>query len=236
MKIKLLAVLLFLWVNADSQILISLLFGEKLNTPGIEFGLEGGINLSTIGGLDANTALPNLGLGFYFDIHLKNSIYLNTGLMGISRYGVKNLTDNDLAALDMEKTLSDGNYNLGTNYFMVPILIEYRFKNHLYSEVGMQAGLLYYASVNYYDKSADNQIQIKTKVTPYMNKIDVGAMAGIGYVLRKGKGMTIGVKYYYGFTNVIHGLPGTNNRALFVKANIPIGRQKHQTAKIDNDL
>lgn len=234
MKTKILLAFLILWMNADSQILISLLFGEKLNTPGVEFGLEGGINLSTLGGLDANTAIPSLGLGFYFDIHLKNSIYLNTGLMGISRYGVKNLTNNDLVALDIENPLVEGDYNLTTNYFMVPILIEYKFRNHFYSEVGFQAGLLYNASVNYSEENGNNQIQIKSKVTKKMNKIDVGAMAGMGYVLRKGKGMTIGVKYYYGFTNIIHGLPGTNNRALFVKANIPIGRQKRQTVKSES--
>ena len=36
----------------QSQVLISLLLGEKLNTGAIEFGLEGGINWTQISGLE----------------------------------------------------------------------------------------------------------------------------------------------------------------------------------------
>ncbi|WP_394774213.1 hypothetical protein [Flavobacterium sp.] len=44
----LLLIALFCMAPARSQVLISLLFGDKLNSPFLEFGLDGGINLSTI--------------------------------------------------------------------------------------------------------------------------------------------------------------------------------------------
>ena len=59
-------------------------------------------------------------------------------------------------------------------------------------------------------------------------------MAGIGYVLRKGEGMTIGLKYYDGFTNVIKGVACSNNRVWFFKVNIPIGRNKKEDLKKAN--
>ncbi len=235
MKIRLLIVLLFIWVSADSQILISLFFGDKLNSPGVEFGLEGGLNLSHMAGLEAQYNIPNIGLGFYFDIHLKNNYYLNTGLMGITKYGVSKLTDNDLNKLNIQKEPGNGNYNLVTNYFMIPILLRYKFQNHFYVEGGTQAGLLYKGTVNYVEKTDDQQINIKNKVTSEMNRIDVGAMAGMGFILRKGTGMTLGIKYYYGFTNVIKGLSWSNNRTLFIKMNIPIGRQKNKSKKVQPD-
>ena len=39
-------------------------------------------------------------------------------------------------------------------------------------------------------------------------------------------GMTIGIKYYYGFTNVYKGVSGSNNSSLFLKVNVPIGANK----------
>ena len=67
--VKRLAIILFLAsisYTSQSQILISLLFGDKLNSPGVEFGLEGGLNYSTISGFESNSYLGNFYLGFYF--------------------------------------------------------------------------------------------------------------------------------------------------------------------------
>jgi len=55
--------LLLLGLNVQSQVLISLLFGDKLNSDGLEFGLEGGLNFSKISGLEANKSLRALNLG-----------------------------------------------------------------------------------------------------------------------------------------------------------------------------
>ncbi len=40
--------LLVAFSAAQSQILITLLLGDKLNSPNLEFGLEGGVNLSLL--------------------------------------------------------------------------------------------------------------------------------------------------------------------------------------------
>ena len=169
MKIRLLIFVLFIWTNANSQILISLFFGDKLNSSGVEFGLEGGLNLSRMSGLEAKNNIPNLGLGFYFNIHLKKSYYLNTGIMAITKNGVSNLSDTDLDKLDIEKENGNGKYNLVTNYFMLPILIKYKFKNNFYVEGGTQAGLMYSATVNYVEKDNNKNILIKSNVSSEMN-------------------------------------------------------------------
>ncbi|MGB5404353.1 MAG: hypothetical protein WBN13_10295 [Robiginitalea sp.] len=38
--------------------------------------------------------------------------------------------------------------------------------------------------------------------------------------------MTLGIKYYKGFTNVIKGVSGSRNTSIYVKCNIRIGRGK----------
>lgn len=225
-KVFLLALLVFCYSAADSQIIISLLLGDKLNNPGLEFGLEGGLTISNVSKLETKKSLNALGLGFYFDIKLKNQIYLNTGVYVKSTYGSNYLTDNDLSNLGISKAPYSGNYKLKINYFYVPILIRYRFKNHFYAEMGPQAGLRYNSMVEFNDDVDGLDIRIRTNNKNKIYAIDAGFTGGIGYILRKGTGMTIGVKYYYGLAHVIKDVSGSKNSSLFIKLNIPIGREK----------
>ena len=64
----LLIFLLFFGSSVHSQVLISLLLGDKLNSDKIEFGLDGGFNFSRIGNLDSSSSYSSFNLGFYFDI------------------------------------------------------------------------------------------------------------------------------------------------------------------------
>ena len=59
--------LLFLLLSyqANSQILISLLLGDKLNSDKLEFGLDGGVSFSHIRGLSQSKYMADLNLGFY---------------------------------------------------------------------------------------------------------------------------------------------------------------------------
>ncbi|MGA9239327.1 MAG: hypothetical protein WBV75_09695, partial [Robiginitalea sp.] len=87
--------LLFCSYTVSSQVLISLIFGDKLNSDRIEFGLEGGFNFSQIGALDADKRLSSFNLGFYFDYRLKDSWKFYTGVLVKSKLGVAELSDSD---------------------------------------------------------------------------------------------------------------------------------------------
>ena len=121
--------------QAQSQVLISLLFGDKLNSPGMEFGLEGGINFSQINGLDSDKYLPTFNLGFYFDIRLNDPWYLYTAVLVKAQMGTNDLSAADLDFLGTEVYTQDGDYSQRLNYFIVPALAKYKLKNHLYFEV-----------------------------------------------------------------------------------------------------
>ena len=120
--------LLLIGFNAQSQVLISLLLGDKLNSEGLEFGLEGGLNLSKVSGLDANKSLSAFNLGFYFDIRLKNQWYLNTGVLVKSKLGIDQLSATDLNFLQTDVYEQEGDYSQVINYFLVPALAKYKFK------------------------------------------------------------------------------------------------------------
>ena len=90
---------------SQSQVLITILLGDKLNSDGLEFGLEGGLNWSNISGLETNSFARKWNLGFYFDIRIKNQWFLYTGVLVKSNSGVDKLKDGDLDMLNATKYL-----------------------------------------------------------------------------------------------------------------------------------
>ena len=54
-----------------SQILISILLGDKLNSGAIEFGLTGGLNRTYMLQTENSKGLNQFNIGFYFDFKLK---------------------------------------------------------------------------------------------------------------------------------------------------------------------
>lgn len=227
-KIILIIGLLIIGFTSQSQVLISLLLGDKLNSDGLEFGLEGGVNWALISGLETKTYAAKWNLGFYFDIRIKNELSFYTGVLVKSNLGVKKLTDNDLNTIGAtiykgnNGSVLEGDYEQKMNYFIVPALIKYQVKG-IFAELGPQFGLLHKAWVEF-DSKLDNKTAIfKEDNKSDINRIDVGGLFGLGYKFRKGPGWTIGVKYYYGFVDVYKSIPNTKNSSLFLKLNIPIG-------------
>ena len=222
----------FFSISLNSQILIALLLGDKLNTGKIQFGLEAGWTFSTITGLESNNFENNWDLGFYFDIKMKNQWYLDTGVLVKTTLGNDELTENDLEFLGFEDYDPDGRYSQRSNYFLIPVMAKYLFKNHIYVEAGPQFGLLTKGWIEYNYRDGDYDGTIKKYNTDMMNRIDAGIAAGAGFRLLKGLGWTVGAKYYYGFVNVYKERPGTKNSTIFLKLNIPMGLSDVQKGEI----
>lgn len=220
--------MLFIGGTMQSQVLISLLLGDKLNTGAIEFGLEGGINWTQISGMETKNFARKWNLGFYFDIRLKNQWFIYTGVLVKANQGVDNLTDNDLAGINATIYYNDtsgripGAYGQKMNSFLVPVLAKYKFKNRIFIMAGPQFALSYKSWVQFDSDVEGNDAMIKEYNKELINNIDVGIMAGLGYSLHKQPGLTIGVKYYEGFVNAYKG-SNTRNRSFFVYATLPIG-------------
>ncbi len=239
MKKILIIVFLAVSIGLKSQILISLLLGDKLNSEGLEFGLEGGINFSHISGLETDKYGRKWNLGFYFDIRMKNQWYLYTGVLVKSNMGVNNLSDHDLNKLGAtlyynsteEHNRVVGDYHQKMNYFLVPVLAKYKFRNHIYAELGPQFGLMYKSWIEFNSKIDDLDAIIKEYNRDQLNKIDAGVMIGLGYTLLKGTGWTFGAKYYYGFVDVYKDIADSKNSSFFLKLNIPIGAGKNVPKK-----
>ncbi|WP_163516353.1 porin family protein [Gelidibacter japonicus] len=226
LKTLLVLAMMLISVNSQSQVLLSILFGDKLNSEGLEFGLEGGFNWSDISQLEANKRLSSFNLGFYFDFRLKNQWNIYTGVLVKAKLGDNELTPNDLAFLEITPQEEEGSYSQKINYFVVPALLKYNFKNRIYLEAGPQFSLRYKSWVEFNSDIDDRTTNIKDFNKDKINPLDVGITVGTGYKIMADKGMTVGVKYYHGFANVYKNTSGTNNSSWFLKVNIPIGAHK----------
>ena len=217
---------LFITITVQSQVLISLILGDKLNSKRLEFGVEGGGNFSHITNMYSGKYMSDWNLGFYFVYHLKGHWYANTGVLVKAKTGTGKLTHNDLKTIGSafaDTSMGEGDYYQKVNAFIVPIMMRYMFENRFYVEGGIQASLRYKSWVEYKFKDKERNVLLKEYNKEKTNPIDIGPTAGLGYRFPKRTGMTVGFKYYYGLVNAYKGISGTKNSVFYLKANIPIG-------------
>lgn len=219
---------LFLFIPVKSQVLISLLLGDKLNTGKIEFGLDGGLNLSNQSGLNKSKSLSSFNLGFYFDIKMKNSWMFHTGVIVKSTVGADKIPVYSLGQTDLDNIFIDGSVRRKLSYFHVPLMMKYNFKNHFYAEAGPQLGLIYDAVDEFSSDVLGDEASYKNDIRDYFHTLDAGLTGGIGYRLMGGNGMNLGIRYYFGFVDVVIDNAGDpiSNRSFYVNVGIPIGAGK----------
>ncbi|GGG59576.1 hypothetical protein GCM10010976_32920 [Bizionia arctica] len=210
-----------------------MIFGDKLNSPDLEFGIEGGVNWPSISGLDASNRFSTFNLGFYFDFTVKEKFHIYTGVLVKSKLGVNELSESDLEAAGVDLITPDGTYvdsegiySQKINYFLVPVFARYMITKNVFVEAGPEFGLRYKAWVEY-DNDGDH---IDTTIKQYnknsINPIEAGVGAGAGYKMDKIGGMSFAVKYFQGFVNVYKGNSSTKNNSLFLAVTLPIGAKK----------
>lgn len=234
-KLLIMAVCLFIGISANAQVIISILLGDKLNSGKIEFGLDGGLNLSDIGGLDEASGVSRFNIGFYFDIKLKNPAWMvHTGVIVKSTMGAHDLPVYSLNDPDLDAAFAGGQVDRKLSYFNVPIMMKYLFKNNFSVEAGPMLGLMNQSRDIFTQKVIDKEdLTYEIKIRDNYHPLDAGLMAGIGYRLMGGNGMNLGVRYYLGLVDItIDDLtPDQFNRALYFAVGIPIGRGKMEDKK-----
>ena len=217
---------LFAINTVNSQVLLTLLFGDKLNSPNLEFGLEGGLNFPAISGLDTSSRFSTFNIGFYFDFTVKEKFHIYTGVLVKSKLGVDKLSESDLLAAGVEFIDENGTYSQKINYFLVPVFGRYLITENIFVEAGPEFGLRYKAWVEYENETDDVDITIKQYNKDKINPIEAGVGFGAGYKINKIGGMSFGVKYFQGLVNVYKGNSSTKNNSLFLAVTLPIGAKK----------
>ncbi|AOW08921.1 porin family protein [Flavobacterium gilvum] len=227
-KLLFVITLFFSFHTAESQVIMSLIFGDKLNSPNIEFGLDGGVNFSSISNLDSDYK-RDFNLGFYFDFNLKNPSWIfNTGVIVKSTMGAKDIAVYSLHDDKLDAVFAEGSVKRNINYFNVPLTIKYKFDNNIYVKAGTQLGLLSTAHDLFRQNYNGEDVEYKNNIRDKIHVVDAGLLVGAGYRIKTKYGMNVGLSYYYGLVPLLKGdnSPTQYNRSLYVTAGLPIGKAK----------
>lgn len=221
-------ILFSLSYTANSQVLISLLLGDKLNSDKLKFGLDGGVNWSNITNIDPSKYKAHFNLGFYFDFLLKQNTrwYLHTGVLVKSTMGPQGLNTYTIGNAELDSLFTGGTLSRKISYFNVPILVRYQLKNMLYFEAGPNLGLRYKVyDIFYTDVKDENDLTYELDVRDQYTRIDAGVMAGVGFQVLKGTGYNFGMRYYYGLTEILKENTGDpqRNSTFYLYFSMPVG-------------
>lgn len=234
-RIYIFAVFFFISNTANSQILISLLLGDKLNSDKLEFGLDGGINLAKISNLEPSKALPILNLGFYFDFKMNKDLILHTGVIVKSNQGADKLAPYSLGNKALDTVFATGYVARRISGFSVPILLKYRFATLFHVEAGPMLTLRTQGYDEFKNSLVDNDdVTYKLDIRDNYKRIDAGIMCGAGIKLSKyPKSSQIGLRYYYGLVDPLKVNTGKsqNFSSLYIFFSIPIGVPKEEKGK-----
>lgn len=213
--------------TAKSQVVISLLFGDKLNSENVSFGLLVGGGLNNLTGYQRSSWLPTLNLGLFLGFKLNDRVFLQFDAMAKYKLGAKNLPVYSLHDEALDSLFVQGSVERNIKYFSLCTTIQYRFYKYFNIELGPQISLRVKATDFFVVDRSGGDLKFEKRINDATTLFDIGASGGVSYQFVKGNGVKIGFRYYYGFIDVMKGDPGNNaNRSMQLNGYIPIGRGK----------
>lgn len=195
---------------ANGQVLLGILFGDKLASEKFHIGLMAGANFSDISGVDGTKTKAGLALGLLGEWKVANNLYLQPELLPFYYAGAKNMPPGGLDGIpELEDEVQDKERQTNLKYFEIPILLKYALGNgrwHL--GAGPQIGFLMSAQ-DVYDGVYENEITIRADRKDMLNSTD----AGVTFVLEYKTGanpfaMGVTARYYLGLTDIVKDNPG----------------------------
>src|SRR5215218_218502 len=195
--------------TVNSQIIIALLFGEKLNSGKLEFGLvlsPAITNLTSSGG-EYRSALN---LGMFFNIRPDKKIFLHAELTPKSSFGAKNINPYSLGNDSIDKFFNEGSVERIIKTMSVTLLGRYSISHKLFADAGFQPDLLYKERDIFKSTYNDNELQYTQKLEEKFTRLDLRVAAGLFYKFKADKGsMGMGIRYVHGLTDIDKLLAGT---------------------------
>ncbi len=218
---------------AHSQVLIALLFGDKLNSDRFQLGIQLAGNFQNVTGWDGTSGRFSLGFGIYGELKLTEKLSLQPEFLFKDPRGADGVPGHTFDNPDLDPLLEDATVSMKLAYVSIPILLKYHLSPQFSIGIGPQIGILssaknvYTATVN-----ANGDLSFKEGLSSYLNDIDMALAFNLEYKLMKNKRpLRIGLRYYLGLSDIIKDNPGTAVRNTVIQLNlgIPVGRvQKDQ--------
>jgi hypothetical protein len=213
--------------KANSQVIIALLFGDKLNSDKLEFGLSGGLSQSDISNFPGAESKSGFNLGLYLNMKLSDDWFLRIEAVPKFPTGVAELKPYTLNNASLDSLLSGGTVVRKIQNIALPVLIRYKIKNLLVAETGPQLNLRTKAK----DFFESGDLSYKNNIQENFTRFDFGWAIGLSRKLNKNvTSAALGLRYYIGLTDVDKVTPNAQKNGVFqVLFSIPVGVGKQKS-------
>jgi len=211
---------------ARSQVLISILFGDKLNGEKLEFGLMLSPTLCNLTN-NASDYRTGFGLGLYFNYKFNDRFYFHPEAIPKAAMGAKGIAVYPTGDSSVDNLFKGGSVQRNIKTISLPLLFRYRMTGLLFLEAGPQIDWMLGTKDIFKTTVNDNPVEYTSKINSSVANFDVGWATGLVYKFSKEISMAAGIRYYYGFTDVMKPTPGSqHNSAWMLNVYIPIGANK----------
>lgn len=210
-----------------AQVLIGLLFGDKLNSEKMAFGLMGGPGFADISHIQSK-ARTTFNLGLYFSIRLGKKWIIEPEAWAKLGMGAKDIPPYSTGDPGLDSFYKTGTVVREIKGFSGLVTMRYPIMGNLYAELGPQANLTTKVRDIFTTKAHDNELLYDTDVKSSYTKLDFGMIAGLVYRFNKSiHAMSLGTRYYLGLTDIMKDASGVQSNRMFqINLYIPIGAAK----------
>lgn len=211
---------------AQSQVLIALLVGDKLNSDKFEMGINLAGNWQNLTGLEGTKSRFSLGFGIYGTLKLSEKLALQPELLFKDPRGAADVPPDVFGNPDLDPLLENAAVSAKLAYVSIPILLKYHLTPQLSLGFGPQIGILSSAKKVYVaEVYAEEDLVFKDNIKSTLNDLDFALAFNLEYKLMKKKGIHIGLRYYLGLTDIIKDNPGepVKNSVIQINLGIPLG-------------
>lgn len=221
--------LLLITVALHSQVLISILFGDKLNTDKMTFGLVLGNAWNNLTGYSKADAYSNFNLGIFLTLKLKQRLFIQFDALAKYKSGAKGLPVYSLDDHVLDSIYQHGSLQRSIKCFALNTSLQYRIWKYLNVEAGPHVSLrLKTIDLLGADHESGKQ-QFEKEVSDATTRFDIGAMGGLSWQFDKGTGLKLGVRYHLGLIDMFPSDNGQNaTRSFQINVYIPIGKAKEK--------
>ncbi len=213
--------------SAFPQVLIALVFGDKLNNDKIELGIQLAAQSFRFTGMSDRMDV-GFSFGVYLDIKLSDRFIIANYFMFKSPKG-----GNDIPQTywfnQFDGTLPDDvSVKRHLSYFELTPIFRYQLNQSWSISIGPQLALNTKATDTYQEKTDDGTITYRYHIRDNITLMDAGIAVDVQWRLMKGKGLRINVRFAQGFVNTYKNgeFANAKNQTYQAGVGIPIGGHK----------
>ena len=214
---------------ASAQVVIGMLFGDKLASDNFNIGFEIGMNLSTVSDLNGAAVTRGTLFGLFGSWRFSEHYHLFTGLLPLSAKGAKDADPIPLNDPVLDPLIAAGKMERNLGYIDIPVLLQWAQHRDGGVRIGAgpQLGILLSANDRYAATTPQGTpVVVENDIEKSVERFDAGIAFDAEYRIT-GLGIGIGLRYYQGLTDLLKGSgPSLHNQVLSGSGRITLGGRK----------